>query len=103
MLAVDIVEEAGFQPIEASDADEAVAILNARPDIRIIFSDIQMPGSMDGNKLAATVRDRWPSIKIVLTSGHCRQEDLELQPGNLFFAKPYKPGELAAALQRLAN
>lgn len=103
MLAVDIVLEAGFEAIEAADADEAIEILNQRSDIQIIFSDIQMPGSMDGNKLAAAVRDRWPPIKIILTSGHCRQEDLDMAPGNLFFAKPYQPQALAAALRDFAN
>src|SRR6185295_18919869 len=69
MRAVDIVEDAGFTPIEAVNADEALAILESRSDIVLLFTDIQMPGSMDGLKLAQAVHDRWPSIKIILVSG----------------------------------
>ena len=65
MRAVDMVEEAGFTPIEAMDADEAVAILESRSDIALLFTDIQMPGSMDGLKLAHAVHERWPPIKII--------------------------------------
>jgi CheY-like chemotaxis protein len=67
--AVEMVEEAGFEVIEAASADEAIAILEGRLDIAVVFTDIQMPGSMDGLKLAAAVRDRWPPIMIVATSG----------------------------------
>src|SRR5260370_26933751 len=66
MRAVDIVEDAGFTPIEAVNADEALAILESRSDIELLFTDIQMPGSMDGLKLAHAVHERWPSIKIIL-------------------------------------
>ena len=67
--AVQTVEEAGFAVIEAANADEAIAILESRRDIRVVFTDIHMPGSMDGLKLAHAVRDRWPPIKIIVTSG----------------------------------
>jgi CheY-like chemotaxis protein len=60
MDAVDIVEEAGFIAAEATNADEAMRILETNPDIRIVFTDIDMPGSMDGIKLAFAVCDRWP-------------------------------------------
>jgi CheY-like chemotaxis protein len=70
MRAVDIVEDAGFCPVQAVNADEAIAILESRSDISLLFSDIQMPGTMDGLKLAHAVHDRWPAIKIVLVSGH---------------------------------
>ena len=67
--AAQMIEEAEFDVIEASNADEAIAILEARSDITVLFTDIQMPGSMDGLKLAAAVKGRWPPIKIVATSG----------------------------------
>ena len=78
MHAVDIVEDAGFVAIEARDADEAIAILEKRADVTLLFTDIQMPGSMDGLKLAHAVRDRWPPIKIVVVSGQMQltQNDL---------------------------
>ena len=69
MLAVEVVEEAGFIAIEARDADEAVILLESRTDIALLFTDINMPGSMDGLKLAHAVRDRWPPIKILVVSG----------------------------------
>jgi CheY-like chemotaxis protein len=71
MSAVEMIEEAGFEIVEAGNADEAITILESRSDIRVVFTDIQMPGSMDGLKLAAAVRHRWPPIKIIATSGHC--------------------------------
>src|SRR6201985_1847277 len=70
MNALEMIEEAGFEVVEAASADEAIAILERRLDITVVFTDIQMPGTMDGLKLAAAVRDRWPPIKIVATSGH---------------------------------
>ena len=69
LSAVDIIEEAGYRALQASDADEAIAILEANPDIQIVFTDIEMPGSMDGVKLAAFIRDRWPPVEIIITSG----------------------------------
>jgi CheY-like chemotaxis protein len=69
MRAVDIVEDAGFVPLEALNADEAIQILESRDDIAVLFTDIQMPGSMDGLRLAHLVHSRWPHIKIILVSG----------------------------------
>ena len=69
MRAVDIVEDAGFTAIEATNADQAISVLEARSDISLLFSDIQMPGSIDGLKLAHAVHERWPNIKIILVSG----------------------------------
>ena len=69
MRAVDIVEDAGFCPSEAINADEAISVLESRSDISLLLTDIQMPGSIDGLKLAHAVHERWPSIKIILVSG----------------------------------
>ncbi len=69
MRAVDLVEDAGFTPLEAVNADDAIALLESRSDIELLFTDIQMPGSMNGLKLAHAVHERWPSIKIILVSG----------------------------------
>ena len=70
MAAADDLVEAGFKVIEAANADQAIQMLEAHPEITILFTDIDMPGSMDGPKLAAAVRDRWPPLKIIVTSGH---------------------------------
>src|SRR5881227_2598763 len=88
MRAVDMVEDAGFTSVEAVDADEAVAILESRSDISLLFTDIQMPGSMDGLKLAHAVHDRWPSIKIILVSGKIKLSDAERPADSRFFGKP---------------
>jgi CheY-like chemotaxis protein len=103
MMAVDLVEDAGFKAIEAADADEAVRILESRADIRIILSDIDMPGSMDGMMLAATVRDRWPPIEIILVSGHIRQKEVELPDRGVFFSKPYDTTRLVRTLQNFGT
>ena len=102
MLAADMVEEAGFEVLEAGNADEAVRILESRLDVRIVFTDIDMPGSMDGLKLAAAVRRRWPPIEIVLTSGHRSISASELPERSVFFPKPYGHGLVVAALRQLA-
>ena len=65
----DDLRDAGFSVLEASNADEAIALLESHPEIRLLFTDIDMPGSMDGLKLSAAVRDRWPPVKIIVTSG----------------------------------
>ena len=75
MRAVDIVEDAGFNPVEAVNADQAISILESRSDISVLFTDIQMPGSIDGLKLAHAVHDRWPSIKIILVSGQVKPSE----------------------------
>jgi len=102
MDAVDMVEEAGFQAIEASNAVEAIEIMEARPDIRILFTDIDMPGSMDGLALARAVRDRWPPVHIIIASGHVRVASRDLPSRALFFAKPYQRGAIKAALSGFA-
>ena len=100
--AVNLVEAAGYKAIEASNADEAIAILESRKDIRIVFTDIDMPGSMDGLKLARAVRDRWPPIELILTSGHFDVPEDKIPERVLFFSKPYGDREIVSALQKFA-
>jgi len=70
MRAVDMVEDAGYTPLEALDAAEAVAILESRSDVALLCTDIQMPGQMDGMGLAHAVHERWPTIGIIVVSGN---------------------------------
>jgi CheY-like chemotaxis protein len=91
MDAVDMIAAAGFEVAEAANADEAIGILEARRDITVVFTDIQMPGSMDGLKLARAVRGRWPPIKIVATSGRVGIAETDLPEGGRFLPKPYVP------------
>src|SRR6195256_59668 len=78
MNAVEMIEAAGFEAVEAANADQAINILESRRDITVVFTDIQMPGSMDGLKLARAVRGRWPPIKIMVTSGHVEISETDL-------------------------
>jgi two-component sensor histidine kinase/ActR/RegA family two-component response regulator len=103
MRAVDIVEDAGFTAVEAVNADEALAILEARSDISLLFSDIQMPGSMDGLKLAHAVHARWPSIKIILVSGQVNLADKDKPADSLFFRKPLEVNQMIAELQAMVG
>jgi two-component sensor histidine kinase/CheY-like chemotaxis protein len=99
MRAVDIVEDAGFAAVEAISADEALTILEARSDISLLFTDIQMPGTMDGLKLAHAVHDRWPAIKIILVSGQVNPSETERPADSRFFGKPLGVEEMIAQLQ----
>lgn len=102
MLAADIVEDAGFEVVEAADASEAVAILEARPDIRLVFTDVDMPGGMNGLMLAACIRERWPPIEVIITSGKPLPEGFILPARAIFIPKPFDLEELTLALQNLA-
>ena len=97
--AVQAIEDAGFEVIEAADADEAIRILENRSDIRVVFTDIHMPGSIDGLKLAHAVRDRWPPIKIIVTSGHVQVSEQDLPEGGRFFAKPYNSAQITDTIR----
>ena len=103
MRAVDIVEDAGFIPIEAVSADEAMAILEARDDISLLFTDIQMPGSMDGLKLAHAAHRRWPHIKIVLVSGQIAVTDEDKPDDSRFFPKPLEIQQMVLELQNMVG
>jgi len=99
LMAEDMVEKAGFDAIGASDADEAVRILETRSDIQVVFTDVQMPGSMDGLGLVEVIRHRWPLVALIVTSGrrHVHQADLPCR--GRFLAKPYQLDQVATALR----
>lgn len=101
MRAVDIVEDAGFNAVEAVNADEALSILESRSDISLLFSDIQMPGTMDGLMLAQAVHNRWPSIKIILVSGQVKPADDDKPAESRFFGKPIDVKEMISELQSM--
>jgi CheY-like chemotaxis protein len=94
--------DGGFEAVEAADATQAVAILEKRFDTCIVFSDIDMPGGVDGIRLATLVRDRWPPIQIILTSGHVMPRQQDLPIGALFFSKPIREKEVVEAMWKLA-
>lgn len=95
------LQHAGYTTVGAEDAEAALSILEARSDIRLVFTDIDMPGSMDGLKLAAAVRDRWPPIHIIITTGKIRP--LTIPANSLFIPKPYLIKSLVAAMRTFEN
>jgi CheY-like chemotaxis protein len=104
LVRMDIVmslEADGFTVFEASNADEAIVVLNARSDIRLMFTDIDMPGSMDGLKLAVAVRDRWPPVMIIVTSGHRHMSDTLLPVVGRFFSKPYDHTQIISTVREM--
>ena len=101
MRAVDMVEDAGYLPVEAVDADEALAILQSRSDIALLFTDIQMPGSMSGLQLALAVRERWPQIKIILASGQLKLSQSEIPENSRFFGKPLDSIGMVAEIREM--
>lgn len=90
MLATDHFEEAGFEVIQAANGEQALAALKARPDIRAVFTDVQMPGRPDGVALAHLVREVSPDCAIVIVSGRARPGPDELAAGARFVSKPYR-------------
>ena len=89
MDAVDMMEEFGFDVLEACNSDEAIRLLEDRLDVSVVFTDIDMPGPMNGLKLAQAVRGRWPPIKIIVTSGQFKIVEGDLPNGGSFLPKPY--------------
>lgn len=103
MSATTMLEEAGFDVVAVGDAGQAVEILERRTDIRLVFSDIDMPRGLDGLKLAALIRDRWPPIEIVLTSGKLRPDVSSIPARCVFYPKPYRPNQVIEALRRFSQ
>ena len=99
MRAIDIVEDAGYTSVEAVDADEAFAVLESRSDIALLLTDIQMPGSIDGLRLAHAVHKRWPPIKIILLSGQLKLAELDIPADSRFLQKPLEAAEVIAQMQ----
>lgn len=100
--AAELLSDQGFEVVEAAAADHALEILERRSDVAILFTDIEMPGSLDGSALALLVGRRWPSIRIVVTSGRVRPRPDDLPPPALFLPKPYLPDQLVAAVAHSA-
>ncbi len=101
LSAVELVAAAGFSSIGAENADKAISILEARSDIRVVFTDIEMPGTMDGVKLAHYIRDRWPPIHLIVASGRATVEESELPTRPRFFSKPYNHNAIVEEIPRM--
>jgi two-component system, response regulator PdtaR len=103
MAVVQFVKDEGFETLEAGDADQAIAILESRSEIAVLFTDIDMPGSMNGLKLARVVSIRWPAIEILVASGHVRLPLANLPPNGRFLRKPYRGEAMIAELHSLVG
>jgi len=103
MLAVQFLKEEGFETLEAGDADQAIAMLESRPEIAVLLTNIDMPGSMNGLKLARVVSIRWPAIEILIASGHVRLPLADLPPNGRFLGKPYRAEAMMAELHSLVG
>lgn len=99
MYAASVAKDAGFKVIQAGNADEAILLLETRSDIRVVLTDIEMPGSMDGLKLAMAIRDRWPPIEVIVTSGRHSVSAEQLPSRGRFFSKPYDGTEVGRVMQ----
>lgn len=98
MLGADVLTEAGFDVLEATNGDEALTMLEDRNDVRVLFTDIDMPGSLNGLELARVTHDRWPHVAVLIVSGKVRPGPADLPPGGHFISKPYQP---AAIVQQI--
>lgn len=101
MGAVELVLSAGYAAIEAIDADEAIRILESRDDIDLVFTDVQMPGTMDGLRLSHYIRDRWPPVKLIIASGDAVLAESSLPGGSRFFSKPYDDQKITETMAHL--
>jgi two-component system, response regulator PdtaR len=101
MGAISPIEDAGFIVYEAASADEAISLLERHREIRLIFTDIHMPGSMDGLKLAHYVRGRWPPVKIIVTSGQMKPRGEDLPSDAVFIGKPYRSEVIAQKISEM--
>lgn len=97
----DDLRDSGFEVLEAGNADQAIKLFNTNPRISLVFTDIDMPGSMDGLKLSATIRDRWPPVRIIVTSGKQPPSSDRMPSGGMFIPKPYSPAAIAEAMTKM--
>ncbi len=103
MTAHDLLSEAGFQVIEASNGDEALRILDARPDVVVVISDIEIGDGIDGLELARKIEESWPGIAVILVSGRTIPSAVELPERSVFLAKPYPLSRLVEQARTMAD
>ena len=103
MVTADDLSEAGFAVLEADDAEEALRMLERSPDISAMFTDINMPGAIDGLCLARLVHERWPRIGVLVTSGKLRPSAAELPEAGRFVSKPYRTQDVIQELSTLVG
>jgi CheY-like chemotaxis protein len=103
MFLTDFLDDAGFKVFEAVNADEALTVLQARPDVQAVVTDIEMPGSMNGLELTRTVKERWPGVGVVISSGRQRPGPDDISDKVAFVSKPYLPDTIVQVIQQIAT
>jgi len=103
LWAAEVLQENGFSVLEAPNADAALKLLESRPDVKLLFTDVQMPGSLNGMELAREVHARWPHVLLVITSGRERPTRAEIPDDGRFMAKPYSAKELLGQVNDLLH
>lgn len=101
IVAASLLQDAGFETLEADTAEDALHLLEAHEDVRVLFSDIQLPGDRDGLDLAIEVHDRWPAIGLVLTSGGVTLPQSAIPDDGRFLAKPYDYARMVQTVREL--
>jgi len=94
LLASDLLEEHGYTVVEADNSEEALKVMETRKDVRLLFTDIQMPPGCDGLELAREVHNRWPKVRLVITSGQVQPTRAEIADEARFIRKPYQAKDL---------
>jgi DNA-binding NtrC family response regulator len=97
------LEEAGFEVVQAANADEALQAMNSRPDVRVLFTDVQMPGQLDGMDLARKIHEQWPKVLVLITSGNSRPAKADIPNQGHFLAKPYRSEDVISEIAALAR
>jgi len=101
--AADLLEDAGFKVVEAENAADALQVMRTRPDVRVLFTDVQMPGPLDGMDLARKVHQHWPNVLLLITSGNMRPATADIPDHGHFLAKPYRAKEVIGEIDALAR
>ncbi|WP_020186351.1 response regulator [Methylopila sp. 73B] len=99
MAAVAMIKDAGLRTLSAANAAEAIALMERTPEVRLLFTDVHMPGAMDGLELAEVVHQRWPHVKLIVASGHLVVRNEDLPDDGRFIEKPYYPSAIRAAIK----
>jgi CheY-like chemotaxis protein len=103
MSAVSVAEDSGFEALSAASADEAIGILESRSDVLLVFTDVNMPGSMNGLRLAHAVRGRWPPVELLVTSALGNITARDLPERGRFLPKPYDVATLSEAFHQMVE
>ena len=100
LAAVDMIESAGFPVMDAADASAAMRLLEDHPGIGVVFTDVDMPRGVNGLELAASIKDRWPGIHVIITSGKVEAGQAAVPEGCVFFGKPYHEARVVDEVRR---